>query len=344
MIDTQESSSKSKSCGTDLNVHVRKLGHCTRSTWDSFVLFGTGRLDELKSAAKKSKEKDIPEAFDFLFGIARIEGDQKFFEEMALDYTTQMGLSPPSWFDGHNKKKEVVDNGITFSVESFMVDTIIEATIKLENPRDLTIDLGNVGRIDASGIEIFFESLKSRLERKEKTKMVNGDKVVKGLYDRLKSVKGKPSEFLWGFCFTYCKLNGFKEMFDTLAMNYMQLGGENPEWVDLSEGESLGEKMVRYGDLTAPENIGEINEAFAKKFLESKESIDVKALGMITVDLSKTKSGSLTDAMNIAGFINVMKEQSILVSFVNVNEIVAAMLNTLAITNLLESMSLPGTI
>lgn len=344
MMEIQDTKIVPVNCGIDSAVKVEKLGRCTRSSWEAYSLFGSGKYDELKSFAKKQIEKNSQneESFTILIGIARIEGDQKNFEEIAIDYAMQFGRSPPAWFSGHDKKEEVVDNSITFAVDSFSTDTIIEIVIKLENPRDLTIDLGTVTRIDAAGIEIFQDALKSRLDRGEKTRMIRGDGLIKQFAAKLIPMKGKPIANLWEFCFSYYRINGKKELFDELAGEYAKLSGEFPKWKDLSERKVELVDARSYGDLKTPKNLHEVNEQLAIKFLSSNEGKEACASKMITIDMADTTSGSLQDAMEMSAFIQTLKKTGSHINMVNINEIVAEMLETLGLTSFVDGINFPG--
>lgn len=323
-------------------ISVVELGTCSKTAWEAFVLFGAGRMDELKTISRKAKESGSATGYSFLLGLARIEGEQGVFEDTAVDFAVQFGQSPPAWFDGHTRKKDPNAGQIELVIESFSIDTIIEVTVKMESPRPLKIDLSRVSKVDAQGMDLFSEALSGRISRCEKTKIVNGDKLVESLIEKLSSVGGKPPKALWSFCFDYFRLNGMKARHDQAAVTYIGLGGTKPEWVDLSEPEADDKTATAFDGWQAGERIRSLSLTAAKTFLATPKGAEAKAAGMLQIDFSLTSAGSLTDAMEFMDVIRFFDQQKIRLSLVNVNEIFLAMFNALGLANMVDSISTPA--
>lgn len=304
----------------DSSIRVKKLGQCHQVTWAAFHLFGAKMSTELKDYLLKAKEKDSISAYKFLIGLSRLDGDKKIFEDIAVEYAVQFGESPPSWYEGHTPKRAAI-GPLEVIVESFSVDTIIEVTVKMENPRPLVLHLSTVKKIDLAGIDLFNESLYSRIQRGEKTSLINGENLIADLFGKLKSMQGKtPPKSLWDFCFNYLKLNGLKDEFEKASRDYTKLGGELVHWKNLAEPLQT-EKRKAFDGYVGDEELLTLTEKSATDFLATELGRKCAMTKTINVDFSRVRKGTLISAMNTNHFVKVFKQHGYSVNFVNVNEI-----------------------
>lgn len=327
----------------DSNVKVTEMGTCSRSAWDCFILFGAGRQDEFRALAKKVKEKGLDSGYTMLIGLARLDGDKTAFEEIAVDYAVQFGQSPPSWHEAHTKKKNPNEGAIETHVESFSIDNIVEVTVKMEIHRPLILNLSKVLKVDAAGIELFNEALAGRQARGVKTRMYNGDRLVEELISKLSLVQGKPHKSLWEFCFAYLRMNGNQKLFTSAMAQYVSIGGEQTPWQDLSEPAEEEETRAGTDQIHGPERLSGFNSTLADVFLKSAAGLKARESGRVTIDMERTSMGSLIDAIAMPAFIKVLTDAKLKVSLVNVNEIFVAMFEALAIDQVVDSVSVPGT-
>lgn len=318
------------------------MGHCSRSTWDLFILFGSNRMDELKTLALKNKEKGLDSGYNVLIGLSRIEGSKSDFEDIAVDYAVQFGQSPPSWLEEHTTKKVTNAPSLEVSISNFSADTIIETTVKMESPRLLVLNMANVQKVDASGVDLFNEALNARIDRGEKTKVINSEALVDKLIDRLKAVPGQPPLDLWNFCLTVFKLTNAKEKFDSAIIQFKNVGGTEIEWKNLADPEEVVEVMKKSPNLMSNTKISTMTVDWVKNYLATPVGAEARSKGEIIIDMSGTQSGSLTDLIGILPAIQYIKDQKLKVLMINVNEIFYAMFNALAINQIVESITLPG--
>lgn len=326
----------------DPGVKVLEMGHCARSAWDLFVLFGADRMDEFKSLALKSKDKGLDSGYTMLIGASRIHGDKAAFEDIAVDYAVQFGMSPPAWFEGHTRQQQTGPSALEINVSNFSSDTIIETTVKMETPRPLILNLGHVHKVDAAGVDLFSESLNGRIAQGHKTKIVNSEKMTSDLVDKLVIISGKPHPVLWDFCFQIFRLTNAKTKFDQACTEYGKLGGHAPSWKNLAEPEEELKEVKSTTHFIAGKKLSEISVNAAKSFLATDAGARARESGHGVIDMSMTVSGSLTDAIGVMSFIQCFREQKVKVSLVNVNEIFVLMFASLAIQNMVESVSAPG--
>lgn len=326
----------------DPTVKVIELGETTRSAWEAFIFFGAGRVDEFKELARKAKENGFDSGYAMLLGQARIEGDKEAFEDLAVEYAVQYGQSPPAWYESHTRQLNPTRAAFEFQIESLSEDTILEVTVKLESPWPLILDLKKVQRADASGIEMFNESLGLRTARGGQTTLTNGEKLVSRIAEKVNTSPVKGSSSLWEFCFTYWKFNGLQDAFAQAAEAFVRLGGQAPVWEDLSEdkGTSADGKVVQ--GYKAPEYLSGMTAEAAKLFLETPQGSRALSSATLSIDMASTRHASLSDATTVMNCFKVFTDQKIKVSLTNVNEILAAMLRSLAIDRAVESVAAPG--
>lgn len=326
------------------SVRVTTMGSCSRSAWECFILFGAGRIDEFRTMAKKAKERNLHSGYTMLLGIARIDGDKSAFEDVAVDYAMQFGQSPPSWHEAHSRTNRTTESVIEVAVASFSSDTIIETVVKMDMPRPIRLDLSQVKQVDNAGMDLFNEALASRIARGLKTRIVNGDRFVDDLELRLGASTAKLAKASWEFCFSYYRINGLRQHFERAAKKYASLGGEPPQWQDLSEPAQDPQASQAAGNgFMAPARLVGLDAAAARALLASEAGARARREGTLVVDMVNTTSGSIFNAMDAAEFFSQLRQAGVRVQLLNVNEIFVAMFEALSIDHLVESICVPGT-
>lgn len=343
MISTEVAKAKNQTCeSSDPSVKLLGLGACTKSMWELLVLFGENKINDFRSASEKAKIKGGDEGYIMLLGLARIEGKQAAFEDIAVDYAVQFGQSPPSWFEGHTEHKGGMNEFTELKIESFAVDYIIETTVKMENPRPLRMDISMVTKLDASGIDLFNESLAERLLRGDKTKLVNGSKIIDGLMAKLRAREGKPIVALWSFCFSYFRLNNLEHQFDAAAQAFVEFGGEMPVWCNLADKEDQDAGNVQFDGLTAPASLAEMDVNLASGFLVSARGIKAIDDKRVTICMAGLVRGSIYHAIGFIDFLKIFKSRGIAVLLINVNEVFNAIFRAVLIDQLVDEISIAG--
>lgn len=337
---------KSKPLATesvDPLIPIINLGTADRTTWDCLALFGSEQVEQFRSAIETAKLKNLEVGFILAVGQARLDGNKEAFEDIAVDYSAVSGNSPPDWLDVHAVVKKVKVDQTILMVTDLTADNIIETTIKMENPRPLVLDLAQTMKSDAMGIELFTESLNSRLESHQPTRMLNGEKLVNNFLSKIKDDPAKQNNAVWSFVFSYYRLNGSKDLFDAASGFYKTVGGESPKWCDLSEHEAQ-EKKVKHKQkgFLVGESLNSMNASFARSLIKTPEVITaIQEKKSFVFDMIRMRKGSLLDIKEVVEFLHIFQHEKIPVSFVNVNEILIEMFKVMGIDRAVQSLLPP---
>lgn len=328
----------------DPQIKVITLGNCTRTVWDCLMHFGDGRTDTFRAAVEAAKANNLEEGFMLSIGQARFDGNKEAFEDVAVEYATAFGNSPPDWIEAHTVVKKVKAQNTIIDVGNITEASAIETSIKMASPRAQILDLSNTQKSDSTGLELFNDALQSRLDEKSKTSMINGDRLVKHFLEKVRLIPSSQNPAVWNFIFHYCRLNNLKELFDQASAAIASAGGDLPKWQDLSDHESMT-KEVEYEALgiLVGESLSSINAEFAQMCLKTPQGIIAnQEKKPLHFDMVKTKTGSLLDTAAVVGFTHVLQAERIPVCVFNVNEIFIEMFKVMGINAVVQSMLPPG--
>lgn len=328
----------------DPQVNVITLGSSTKTLWDFLKIFGSGQTDTFKKSIEEAKAKNLEEAFMLAIGLARFDGNKEAFEDVAVEYATSFGNSPPDWIESHTIEKKAKVHQIILPVGNLTESEIIETIIKMETPKAQILDFANTVKSDAEGIKHFNEALQERLKNKAKTSMVNGDRLVKHFLEKVKLYPSKQNTPAWSFIFHYFRINNHRDLFDQASSAYASVGGDLPKWEDLSDKENQ-KKEIKHEPLgiIVGESLSSINADFAKKSLKTPEGILAqKEKKPLAFDMVYTKEGSLLNATEVVAFAQVMKNAKVQIAVFNVNEIFMEMFGVMGVDTIVQSMKPPG--
>ena len=328
----------------DPQIKVIALGNCTRTVWDCLMHFGDGRVDTFKASVEAAKASNLEEGFMLAIGQARLDGNKEAFEDVAVEYATAFGNSPPDWIEAHTVVKKVKAQNTIIDVGNITEALAIETTIKMASPRAQVLDLSNTQKSDSAGLELFNDALQSRLDENSKTSVINGDRLVKHFLEKVRLIPSSQNPAVWKFIFHYCRLNNLKELFDQASSAIALAGGDLPKWLDLSDHDNVT-KEAEYEPLgiLVGESLSTINAEFAHMCLKTPQGIlAVQEKRPLIFDMVKTKVGSLMDTAAVIGFSHVFQAEKIPVCVFNVNEIFIEMFKVMGINAVVQSMLPPG--
>lgn len=328
----------------DPQIKVIALGNCTRTVWDCLMHFGDGRVDTFKASVEAAKASNLEEGFMLAIGQARLDGNKEAFEDVAVEYATAFGNSPPDWIEAHTVVKKVKAQNTIIDVGNITEALAIETTIKMASPRAQVLDLSNTQKSDSAGLELFNDALQSRLDENSKTSVINGDRLVKHFLEKVRLIPSSQNPAVWKFIFHYCRLNNLKELFDQASSAIALAGGDLPKWLDLSDHDNVT-KEAEYEPLgiLVGESLSTINAEFAHMCLKTPQGIlAVQEKRPLIFDMVKTKVGSLMDTAAVIGFSHVLQAEKIPVCVFNVNEIFIEMFKVMGINAVVQSMLPPG--
>lgn len=335
--------------GTRLNsnkdivgISAIEIGVTDRISWDGVMLFGNSRMDEFRAYLKKARETQSEPAYAMNFGMARIDGDKDEFEEMAVEYAVHTGKSPPNWLSSHTAKEKKTEQVAVIRVKSLTSETIIETTINLESPWPSVIDLADVTKVDPTGLELYNDCLNERISRNDKTKIINGEGLVKVFEQRLKTAKITESNSYWQFVFTYYKITGEKDKFDVAMSEFAMKGGTPVAWTDAQWKENRDVESQLVSGFTAGKALSQVNAGFADRLI--REGIVAEAIKKgdpILVDFSSMDEGNIRDSTSVNDFVKKLHDEKVKMHFVNVNEIISAMLHIIGINKFVR-ITTPG--
>jgi anti-anti-sigma regulatory factor len=324
-------------------ISTAEIGVTDRVLWDGARLFGDSRTDEFRSYIRKIRDTQTDSGYAMGFGMLRIDGDKDGFEDLAVEYAVNLGKSPPTWLESHTAKEKQVDQTAIVRVKTLTQDTIIATTISLESPWPTVIDLAEVTKVDSTGIDLFNDCLSERIARKDKTRIINGEKLIRGFRDLLKTGKHNEHPLTWAFCFTYYKVLGEQAAFDGLIADYMAKGGPAIKWSDESWKDDRTIDVKIANGFTAGKTLSAVNIEFANRLI--REGIlgeAAKKNEPITVDFSSMKSGSIFDMAHINAFLKACMDHNAKLNFINVNEIIFSILKIIGVDKFVK-ISTPGT-
>lgn len=328
----------------DPQIKVISLGASTRTLWDCLTHFGDGRSDNFRAEIDSAKAKNLEEGFMLAIGLARLDGNKEAFEDVAVEYATTFGNSPPDWIEAHTVIKKAKALHTVIDVGNVTESSVMEATIKMESPRAQWLDLTNTVKSDSIGLELFNEALQSRLDNESKTRLINGDRLVKHFLEKVKLFPSSQNPAVWVFIFNYCRMNNLKDLFDQASAAYASVGGDLPKWQDLSDHEDQS-KEAAYEPLglLVGESLSTINADYAKSVLKTPQGIEsARDKKPLKFDMVNTKTGSLLDTAAVVSFSHVMQAENISVCVFNVNEIFIEMFKVMGIDAVVHTMLPPG--
>ena len=328
----------------DPGVDVTHYGGCNRATWDCLLHFSSDSREVFKAHVEKAREQNVIEAHLMAIGLARLDGDKVAFEDAAVEYATTFDHSPPDWMEEHQSKKTEKVDTVAIQVQSLTMESIIEATMKMENPRPLIIDLGKAAKSDTMGIDMFNESLNGRIERNDPTKINNVDRLVTHYIDQIKKQPAKNHQGIWNFIFNCCKLSGSKKLYDLASKANEEAGGSPPKWENLAHEENQeASKQSQSKGIVLDGKLSTLNDQFARalfKMPEGTKALETKE--PMIFDFVNIRQASLADARDIIHFTKVFQGLKVPFEFINVNEIIIEILKAIGIDQVAEKILPPG--
>jgi hypothetical protein len=326
-------------------VKVAEIGVCDRLSWDALMLYGEERFEEVRNLAKASVDKAGKAGYLLAIALARLDGDERGFEDLAVQYAVETDQSPPVWVAPKEEKKEGNERSATVvHVRAMTADNILEATIKMETPWPIVIDLGSVSKIDTTGIELFNESLTGRIERGEETGLVNAERIIDNLGERLRIANVISQPKVWECLFNLMLLGSKKEAFEKLAMDYAEKTGKRMQWRELIKSEEKPEDVAPPTGIEAGERLSMMGGEFQKQVLAHPLTAASKLNHEpVAIDFLSTRYWSFADAAVVMDFLRTMHKEKVTVRFVNVNELLEALFRAAGIHRHVQIVA-PGAI
>lgn len=300
-----------------------------RVMWEANILYGSGRIEEIRSTAKTLQEKGLEVGYELSIALLRLDGKKAAFEDMAVEYAVQTGSSPPVWLDAHDKlgKADAAPKRVLVNIQSLMAENIIETTIKMESPWPLTLDFAEVTKIDSIGLDIFQESLSGRIARAESTLLLNTEKLLASISQKIVKADYPANAGLWTFCFNAHRITGNRNAFDDLMGEFVEKTGEDmPVWKDLRDPEEVmkskenAQKSAIMG-FNLGESLSQVNKNLLKTVYESKQFKDAMQMGRsFCLDFSEVKRWTITDMGGVLGLVDQAKKDKVTLDLINLNE------------------------
>jgi ABC-type transporter Mla MlaB component len=320
-------------------IKVLELGHIDRLMWEANILFSMGRTEEIRTLAKTAQEKGHEMGYELSMALLRIDGNKQDFEDMAVEYAVQTGNSPPVWLDIHEFKKpaESAPKRVEIKVSSLLAENIIETTIKMESPWPLSLDFSEVTKLDAPGLDIFQESLAGRISRDEATKIKGIERILKNVTDRIKAAPAEGNKGLWAFCFNVLRLTGARTQFDDLAGDYVEKTGEDlPIWKDLREEDEINPPQAAQAAVTMGYDVGDSLSKVSPALLSSLSTVaefkEAKLNGdSFHIDFSNVRRWTVNDMAHVVLLLQQAAKEKIRLDFININEMLLALMKGFAI-------------
>lgn len=325
----------------DPSIRVAEFGAIDRLLWDANILFSQGRIEEVRMMAKTAQEKGQTSGYDLSISLLRMDGDKEAFEDMAVEYAVQTGNSPPVWLNAHDKQEQarVAPKRVELKVTSLLMENIIETTIKMETPWPLTLDFSQVTKMDESGVDIFQESLSARISRQESTKIENIDKILNNVIAKIKLAAYEGHEGLWTFSFNCLRLLGNRSLFDELCGDFVEKTGEDlPLWSDLRDPDDINPEISETSThpvlvgFDVGDSLSEVNLNLLKRLVtNSAFNTSRKSNTPFILNFSSIRRWTIVDMAGVLMLLRQAAKDGIRFEFVNLNEMLFALMKAFAV-------------
>lgn len=326
------------------HILVGKLGISDQLYWDAAVMLGLGRMDELRSYIKEIHGHGSESSYSLGIGMSRLDGDKVTFDDLAVEFAVNLGVNPPNWMEQHSKavKTEIDMNAIV--VSSLVHDTIVDTTIKMESPWPIRLDLSKVADFSSIGLELFNESMNSRLDRKLKTIVTGGDDIFAKIHEFAKANSLQISKSAWMYMLSFLKLTNKSEIFSQVALEYMNAGGQQVTFENLAHKvEEKSEVKLQPRGIPLGDKLASLNQDLAQRIIKTAGFEKHIGTGLpIVIDLTLTKVASLIDINCLIAFFNEFSGAEVKFHFANVNEIILGILRAIGVNEDLVRLSAAG--
>lgn len=324
------------------SILVSVLGECDQLQWDSALLLGDEKMDDLRELVRSSHANGTESSYQLGLGLARLDGNKQLFEDLAVEYAVNLGVNPPTWIEQHGAPVGAAAQEDLVDVSSLSFESIIETTIKLESPWPVAISFAKATGGDEAGIELFNESLTSRIQRSLPTRIRQGGDFIDSLLDELRGGAVTSSSPRWNFAFTYLRFMGDAETYDALAAGLSKNGGEAPPYESIGDQASSApeKKSNDEGRFPSGERLSSLNLEFAQRILNSPRVQEKGAKqAVIVVDCAKLRTGAISDMFHLSAFVNHLQKTGCELRLENVNEVVCVIMRALGVAALLSDGS-----
>lgn len=199
---------------------------------EAAVLYANGQDEAVRSVLENAVRVHQSERGErlwlMLFDLYRLTGQKAAFEALEINYAQTFEKSPPAWRDkskgGHKAKakpKEVVAGSLLFRGEltgdNDAAFVAIDQALS-KNPK-LRLDLTKVTRVDDGGCARLCALLQETRRKKFDVELLGRD-LLGGLLQKCVEVGRAENRDCWLLLIELCQLQGQKEVFEDLAVDY----------------------------------------------------------------------------------------------------------------------------
>lgn len=331
----------------ETSIRVTALGETDPVMWAANILHSSGRTEEIAQLVTAARERNDAAGYAVALGLLRLKGDRQGFEDLAVEFSVQNEQSPPVWLHLHDRAAEAPAKrqDIQLAITSLECDSIIEATVKLDSPLPVRVDLSKVSIFDDEGLDIFNEAIEARIARKERTKLVQAESFLKHLQQMADKEPSKSHREIWRFLTNAFILLKDRDRFNAAAAR----GGHGPAWVDVREagGDAIGNQAsstaADYG-IDVGDTLSKLTPDFARELVKSQAVMAAKRQGKgMQLNMAFIRRWTLADMPKVLAFVRALSAEGVKVQFMNLNEILCGLMLAFGVDTKAE-LSIAGSV
>ncbi len=211
---------------------------------EAAILYASGQSDAAERLLKDVVKSNDRRAWHMLFDLYAIQGREKDFDQMALDYAVRFESSPPVWqkIGGNGNGAAKPQQAQTASLElPGLLDKKAAATLKdgiaeIDKKATVRIDFSRIEMVDESGADECAKILSAARKTKRKLQVSGVDRLIALLQDLNRATHSRAVH--WLLLLELYQTLGQQEKFEDLAVDYaVRFEVSPPSWSEVQAAE-----------------------------------------------------------------------------------------------------------
>lgn len=209
---------------------------------EAAILYASGQSDVVETLLKGVLASGDRRAWHMLLDLYCVQGREKDFEQMAVDYAVRFETSPPLWQGISQKTAAKPQQAEAASLElPGLLDKDAAATLKegiAATPKSATarIDFSRIAMVDEAGAEACAEVLSGARKAKRKLQVSGVDTLIALLQDLIRATHSRAAH--WLLLLELYQTLGQQENFEDLAVDYaVRFEVSPPSWSTVQAAE-----------------------------------------------------------------------------------------------------------
>ncbi len=209
---------------------------------EAAILYASGQPEMVETLLKGVLASGDRRAWHMLFDLYCVQGREKDFEQMAVDYAVRFETSPPLWQSMSPNAAAKPQQAEAASLElPGLLDKNAAATLKegiAATPKGATarIDFSRIAMVDEAGAEACAQVLSGARKTKRKLQVSGVDTLIALLQDLIRATHSRAAH--WLLLLELYQTLGQQDDFENLAVDYaVHFEVSPPSWVAVQAAE-----------------------------------------------------------------------------------------------------------